>query len=300
MVSIIVTTYGRFYQEIKATIESILNQSYRNIELILIDDNGIGSPTQIDVQNEIKKIKTDIPVRYLPNEKNSGAQISRNKGILASRGDYVAFLDDDDLWNENKLEKQIYLFSDIEVGLVYCKGWLLEIDNGYKKPYNMSEAFLNTLSFEDLSYGDYIGTTSQVIVRKDVFAVCGLFDTDQPARQDYEMWIRISQSYKCKGVEEFLFTHIIHSGEQISKNPQKGAIGIENIYYKYNKKCSPTAKWHLLWLSYTARKKAANNLTTLKWLIFSIVALIKAVIFDTDNFKYRMQLHNKRKNALIK
>ena len=294
MVSTIITTYGRKYNEIEATLKSVINQTYVEMELIVVDDNGKGSTLQLQIEENLKKLKSKIPVVYLPNRVNCGAQISRNKGVLAARGDYVALLDDDDLWEKDKVEKQMELFSEDSVGLVFCKGWLIDTESNKKTPYNMSENFIDELSFDDLSYGDYIGTTSQVLIKKDVFSVCGLFDVNQPARQDYEMWIRISDKYRCRGVNEYLFSHIQHKGEQISKNPQKAATGIYNIYRKYRGKCSLTSRWHLLWLSYKAQIKVSFNLKALQLLIESILFLFGALICDLQNFKYRIAIHNDR------
>lgn len=297
-VSVVITTYGRRYKEIENSIKSVLNQSYKKLELIIVDDNGKENFIHKDIAEKLKKLNSGkVRLLYVVNEKNVGAQVSRNKGILTANGEYIAFLDDDDLWEPEKIELQIKKFNN-NVGLVYCKGWTVELDEDQKEKkrssYNMSESFIEKLSFEDLSYGDYIGTTSQVIIKKEAFAECGLFDVNQPARQDYEMWIRISKKYQCEGVNEYLFSHIQHSGEQISKNPQKAAIGIYNIYNKYKKDCSWTSRWHLLWLSYKAQKRVKFNYKTIRILMKSILGLGMAVLFDRNNFLYRLRIHKSR------
>ena len=84
-------------------------------------------------------------------------------------------------------------------------------------------------------FRDYIGTTSQVVVRKDCFAATGLFDLAMPARQDYEMWLRMSKATGIIGVDKKLFYHRMHRGEQISKNNKKCLTGYKKIFGLYKK-----------------------------------------------------------------
>ena len=98
------------------SIDSILKQTYQNMEIIVIDDNGLGSEYQKKNEEVFQKYPQ---IRYVPNTVNSGAQFSRNHGILLSRGDYVAFLDDDDLWAETKIEKQISMFTMPDIAMVF-------------------------------------------------------------------------------------------------------------------------------------------------------------------------------------
>ena len=305
LVSAVITTYGRKFEEIRPSVDSVVRQTYGNIELIIVDDNGLGTQNQKQVELGLNLYLENgengkVKISYFPNSENSGAQVSRNNGIANSSGEYVAFLDDDDLWFETKIEQQIKCFNDHEgenVGLVFCKGYLRKTDesgNEKDKPYNMSSAFVDTLTFADMSYGDYIGSTSQVLIKKSVFDVCGLFDLNQPARQDYEMWIRISEAYLLKGVPEYLFVHVQHSGEQITKSPKKAAAGIYNIYKKYHAKCSFNAKWHLLWLSFSAHKKAGSYLNAISCFVRMAFYLCLAVTVDRKNFVYCIKTHNSR------
>lgn len=298
LVTTVITTYGRSFDEILPSIESVLQQTYPEIELLIIDDNGMGTEIQKNLFEKIKGLESDR-VRYIANEKNSGAQVSRNKGIENSNGKFVAFLDDDDIWEANKIELQVRKFSQTGVGLVYSKGWTVFVsDNGQEistKPYNMSESFRSEVDFRDLSYGDYIGTTSQVLILKDVFNNVGMFDIEQPARQDYEMWIRISRKYKCVGVDEYLFRHYQHPGEQISKNPDKAICGMKRIYDKYHEESSLTANWHILHLIMRSYKKANNKKMALRYTFLSGTAFLKAAIFDSGELKKRIGIHNSRK-----
>ena len=298
IVSVIITTYGRDFSDILPAIRSVFAQTYKNYEVILVDDNGLGSEMQKKIEKSIGISEYKDRIKYVPNIKNSGAQISRNNGILHSSGKFIAFLDDDDDWDSKKLGLQVGSFSDETVALVYSKGWDITLgDDGSKiieKPYNMSGSFITELGFADLSYGDYIGTTTQAMVRKAALAKTGLFDIMQPARQDYEMWIRISQFYRCVGVDEYLFRHYHHSGEQISKSEKKNIIGLSNIYRKYHKKMSFTARWHLLYLITKSCIKEHKAVKLLNFGTRMLGYFLLAQCFDRKEYKKRVQLHKKR------
>ena len=197
----------------------------------MVDDNGEGSKYQIG-NNEI--FSNDIRIKYIVNKVNSGAHFSRNVGILNATGDFVAFLDDDDYWISNKILIQMEEFDkEPSLGMVYCDGYIIQDDDTeHKKDYQVFKEFGRLITYEMLLDNDYIGTTTQVLIRKNVFAKSGLFDIDLPARQDYEMWIRIAKCSKVMGIDDHLFYHVIHNGEQISKDSKKGCIGYYLIYKK--------------------------------------------------------------------
>ena len=241
LVSVIITTYNREIALLNNAIESVKNQSYKEIELIIIDDNGVGSYLQIENQ---KTIKTDNNIIYIPNEKNYGAQVSRNIGILNSSGQYIAFLDDDDYWLPSKIEKQMdKILKDSSIGMVFCDGYVMNDNNPDKRNnYQEMPCFDIPITYEMLLERDYIGTTTQVLIRSEAFARSGLFDYELPARQDYEMWIRIAKYNKIEGIPDHLFVHRTHEGNQISKSSIRRGIGYLVIYnknkeaYKKNKR----------------------------------------------------------------
>ena len=103
LVSIIMPSYNTA-SFISKTIESVLNQTYKNWELLIVDD------CSTDDTDEIVSKYNDKRIVYLKNEKNSGAAISRNRALRNAKGKWIAFLDSDDLWHPTKLEKQIKFF----------------------------------------------------------------------------------------------------------------------------------------------------------------------------------------------
>lgn len=298
LVSVIITTYRREFGMVQKSIDSVLKQTYPRMELIVVDDNG-PEADRFGIKEGLKQYREqNTPVYYMENKANSGAQISRNRGILRSNGIYIAFLDDDDRWMEKKIEKQVKAMEESEAGLVYCKGYQVTEDSAgiamSRKPYNMSSCFWGEVGFQDMLYGDYIGTTSQAMIRRDVFAVCGLFDPGQPARQDYEMWIRVSRIYRCVGVPEFLFEHVQHTQDQITKSGVKALEGLWRVYVKYKPYAGYTSRCHFRLL---LAKQCFRNKKPGKGGISGLAAcwyLLLASLFDRKELKHRKRIHRQR------
>ncbi|WDM33082.1 glycosyltransferase family 2 protein [Priestia megaterium] len=232
LLSVIITSYKREAAIVERAIVSVIAQTYPLIEILLVDDNQDDSSWS----SELKKMaSTYSEVHYIKQIGNQGACEARNLGIEHSQGEYIGFLDDDDTWEKEKATEQIALFST-NVGLVYCLGKSI-VENGSQQeiyPYVNALMFKKEVTFEDMLSADYIGSTSQAIVKKECFEVCGCFDKNLLARQDYEMWIRLTKQFRALGVEKPLFNHYIHPGEQISKNSYKSMQGYEYVYKKYH------------------------------------------------------------------
>ena len=243
-ISVVITTYKRKHEYLDAAVESVMKQTYPPVEIILVDDNGTG--TEFQRSNE-EAYAGKEKIVYIANDWNRGAQYSRNAGILHSKGEFVAFLDDDDLWHPEKLEKQIRLFTKEEIGLVFCRGYTFrDNDLSVLREYHGKGVFIKNPSFQDILDMDHIGSTTQALVRKSCFDKAGMFDPDMPARQDYEMWIRIMKYYIAAGVDEPLFYHRIHGGEQISKDKAKILTAYETMLKKHKEdfRKNPKGKLH--------------------------------------------------------
>ncbi len=232
LVSVIITTFGRGLDMLSQAVESVQNQTYKKIEIIIVDDNGIGS--------ELQKVNACIlgakGVRYIPNDKNYGVQFSRNRGLLEAQGEYVAFLDDDDVWVSEKIEKQIYMMKSHNVDMVFCNGYRFRGDNFDKVQLYQKNFISNQLiSYNMELESDYIGSTSHPLIRRECFARAGLFDLEMPARQDYEMWLRICKHYKVQGINEPLFYYRYHDGVRITKSYDKELLSYKLLLTKYRK-----------------------------------------------------------------
>lgn len=226
MVSVIVPTYKRQPAMVKRAIQSILNQTYPNIEIIVVDD----SPGDFEFRSMVKDMVNSLAndkIRYVEHETNKGACAARNTGINISAGEYLAFLDDDDEWLSNKLEKQLLKMSNPDVGLVYCRQKV--VDEISKTITVDKRKFYSGEVFDKLMVNNFIGSTSFVLVRKKCLQKVGFFNMGLESAQDYEMWLRIAKEYEVDYVDEPLVIYHIHGNGRITDNPQKKIQGLESL-----------------------------------------------------------------------
>lgn len=232
LISVVITTYRRPPKMVKRAIESVINQTYRNLEIIIVDDSPDDFTERKVVEKMILSIKEkDKRVRYIKHNENKGACTARNTGIKNSHGNFIAFLDDDDEWLPAKIEKQLKLFKDPEVGLVYCRSFTINELHRVKRVRKAK--FYKGYVFDQLFRTNFIGSTSFPLIKKDCFQHCGMFDTRLKSCQDFELWLRITKKYKVDYVDEPLVNYYIHGNERISFNPLNRIQGITSINTKY-------------------------------------------------------------------
>lgn len=263
LVSAIITTYDRNPQIVCNAIDSICSQTYTNIEIIVVDDNKSYSQTSEDLKIALRERYPEI--KYLKQNGNKGACAARNLGIVNAKGDFLAFLDDDDIWMKDKIEKQLDKMIELEMkpGMIYCTGITKFKDANKEEKYCNFKNFKEIVSLKDMLEFDYVGSTSQPLIQKKCFVKLGGFDENQPARQDYEMWIRIATEYSIIGIKEMLFVHNMHLGEQISKDKRKAYVGYKNIYKKYKEYYKQNNKAKILMLSYIISSRSNINMEIL-------------------------------------
>ncbi len=245
LITAVITTYKREKDIVERALRSALSQNYRPLEVIVVDDNRddeegrAASAVLKDLVDELSGAFPGIPLTLCSTyEGRHGAQAARNTGIKNARGFYIAFLDDDDEWLPGKLEKQsVILEKHPECGMCFCRGWKIDesVNPPVKEDYQ-GEEFRSTVSYRMLLRGDCIGTTSQAMIPAAVFDRVGLFDERLPARQDYEMWIRIARAMPIAGCSAHLFRIFKNGGrEQISRNWDNCIKGHILLYRKYKK-----------------------------------------------------------------
>lgn len=234
MVSVIITTYKRPPEAVEKAVKSILGQTYQDFEILIVDDNENNSQESKLIENAFDG---RARICYIKQDGNKGACAARNLGIKNARGEYIAFLDDDDIWEPEKLELQLDRLKNApeNVAMVYCLGDVVDIstDPPTISEYYTTGLYKDEISFHDQLKYDYIGSTSQGLIKKSALVSLGGFDESLPARQDYEMWLRISKNYKIYGVQKVLFHYIQHGMEQITKSPKKAWTGYKIVYKKY-------------------------------------------------------------------
>ena len=209
-VSVIIPTYNRAHL-IGRAIQSVLNQTYQDFEVIVVDDGSI------DNTEKIVKSFNDPRIRYIRHEKNKGAAAARNTGIRAARGKYIAFQDSDDEWLSEKLEKQMKIFENApaNLGVVYTGFWRIEHDKKKYIPFSWVVQKEGNIH-KELLKGSFIDLPT-VLIRKECFKKAVMFDEKLPRLQDWELVIRLSKYYNFKCVDEPLLISYCTS-ESISVN----------------------------------------------------------------------------------
>jgi len=226
LVSVILPTYNRALLLPRA-IKSVLNQTYKNFELIIIDDNSTDNTKKIVDGFKDKRIK------YIRYKVNKGAAASRNTGIKLAKGEYIAFQDSDDEWLPEKLEKQMKVFENLssKYGVIYSAYWRLS--NGRKKYL----PFFNLNKREEDIHKNLLGACFvamvTIVCRKECFKKVGFFDEKLPRHEDWELAIRLSKKYLFKYINEPL-TNVYHqSKNSISSNADALIKSTEMIVEKY-------------------------------------------------------------------
>lgn len=230
LVSVIITTYKRSPDIVLRAVQSVLSQTYSDLELIIIDDSPESFEGREAVKTTLLEIK-DTRINYIQHLANKGACAARNSGINHATGKYIAFLDDDDVWYPHKLETQLNKMSEVNCGLVYCRSITInEITNTEKE---RADKFFRGDVFDELLRTNFIGSTSFPLIKAKCFAKCGSFDESLESSQDLDMWLRIAKKYKVDYIDEPLVNYYVHKGEAISRNPYKKIKGKLAINEKY-------------------------------------------------------------------
>lgn len=207
LISVIIAAYNA-EKFIKETIDSVLEQTFQNFEIIVVDDGST------DGTADVVKAFNDVRIKYIYQE-NASQAMARNKGISISSGEFLAFLDADDVWTSDKLEKQIKIFENKQVGLVYTAFSLIN-ENGNKIPSKNVRFYRGKVS-EKLCLSNFV-TNSSVMVRKSVLADNNLlFRADRKGTEDWDLWLRLSIVTEFEFVEEPLLKYRQYSSS-VSKN----------------------------------------------------------------------------------
>lgn len=226
-VSVIIPTFKR--SELLANaIDSVINQSEKDIEIIIVSD-GIDKKTQ-EVVNQLKK--KDVRIKFYEYEISKGGNFARNFGAKNSSSEILAFLDDDDTWNKDKLKKQLAMLNSNEkIGLVYTG--INQIYPEKNIEFSSKPSLKGDLS-KKILFKNYIGTTSTVMLRKSLFDKVEGFDENLSAKQDYDLWIRICQICEVSYIKSNEVNYYNRTtSNQISVNVDKYEKAHKYIMNKY-------------------------------------------------------------------
>ncbi len=211
-VSIIIPAYNAV-SFLPDTIDSVYSQSLQDYEIIIVNDGS--SDTTEQWASQI----TDSRVRLISQE-NQGLAGARNTGLTQARGEYIAFLDADDLWQPTKLEKQVKILDENpEVGLVYT--WVSLIDRDGKPKGQIRGNSDEGNVWKKLLKHNIVESGSVALVRRSCYQSVGLYDRTLPASygEDWDMWLRIAAQYQFKVIREPL-VYYRDTPSSLSKNWQ--------------------------------------------------------------------------------
>lgn len=218
LVSVVIPVFNaeRYLAESAA---SVLGQGWPEIELLLVDDGSTDDSPRI-----ARELAADPRVRLL-SEENGGPARARNAGIRASRGEFVAFLDADDLWLPGKLRRQIPLFSEApSPDVVYSQRLMMDADGraleGFRPPVPSGVVL-------DLLWVDNFVCMSSAVVRRDLFDRVGFFDEGLRMSEDFDFWLRAAVVGRFRGIGEPLVKYRVHSAQTSRRTEERVRVAWE-------------------------------------------------------------------------
>lgn len=229
-VSIVIPTYGRS-GTLRRAVASALAQTYRDIEVIVVDDNPPGSARRAAAQEILSGFRGDTRLNVIENEENLGGARTRNAGIMAAKAEYVAFLDDDDEYLPERVERQLPVFLRSEnekLALVFCDAEMTvgrDVFMCYARPRYRGACLYEAMR------DNCLAATSQWMARKSALLAVGMF-SDVPSKQDSTLILKLlAAGYEVDHVPEVLSKYCFYEGPKISDGGPKNLRG-ELMYYK--------------------------------------------------------------------
>ena len=203
-VSVIIPTYNCAVR-LRGAIDSVLNQSYQDFEIVVVDDGSTDN-----TKETVKSISRQYPnkINYVYQE-NAGPAAARNRGLQIANGEYIAFLDADDIWLPLKIERQVALLERLpETGFVYCNCHFVDSE-GREIPDYVRKVTLHRGDVLLDLFLDFFIITSGLIFRNGCLKTVGLFDEALHVGEDYDFILRLAKHYKAEVVEEKLWNRVV-------------------------------------------------------------------------------------------
>jgi glycosyltransferase involved in cell wall biosynthesis len=217
-VSVIIPTYNRSWI-IKEAIDSVLAQDYKEFELIVVDDGSTDHTSDVlDSSRNVIKVLS---------QKNKGVSAARNRGIAEASGQFIAFLDSDDLWLPQKLSAQVEFFNQTPNALI-CQTEEVWIRNGLRVNPKKRHKKLSGMIFKP-SLELCLVSPSAVMIQRSLFDRVGEFDETLPACEDYDLWLRISCRFPVHLIDRPLIIKRGGHDDQLSSRAGLDKFRIKSI-----------------------------------------------------------------------
>jgi glycosyltransferase involved in cell wall biosynthesis len=234
-VSVVIPTYKRSSEFLERALTSVLNQTYKNLEVIVVDDNSLEPLFRKETESVIERFNNDERVKYIQNKTNLGGSLARNEGIFQSNGEYITFLDDDDIYLQNKVERQINFMVNNSYDMTFTE---LRIHNEEDKLIDYREyKFIKEFSNNNLlkyHIMRHITGTPTFMYKKEVLKEIKGFVDAKMGQEFYLMLNTIENNYKIGYLEHSDVIAYAHKGEKISRGKNK--IEGEKKLYQFKKK----------------------------------------------------------------
>ncbi len=225
LISVIIPVFNREHF-IKESILSVLNQTYKNFEIIVYDDGSTDNTGK--VIKRIAELYKNANLKYFYSHKNHGPSYARNRAFEASKGEFIAFLDSDDLWLKNKLKIQIKYMLENDWDI--CQTEEIWIRNNKRvNPHLKHKKYAGFIFDKALKL--CIVSPSCVMMKRKIFQESGGFDENMPACEDYDLWLRISLKHPIYLIDKKLVIKRGGHNDQLSKTiPCLDKYRIYSIY----------------------------------------------------------------------
>lgn len=225
-VSVILPTHNRA-EYLRKAIESVLNQTEADLELIIVNDASTDNTADI-----LHRYMTlDKRVKVVENRESLGGGGSRNRGVALSRGKWVAFLDDDDEWHNDKLSTQLAMLAKDPAAVAGSCGYERRYLGGITRKVRVNAP----VDINELYCSNVLGGASMCICSKETFLSVGGFDDKLKSGQDWDLWIRLHEQGRILVSNLPLVTYHVHMGDRISSNPIAQYRGLRRLYFKHKK-----------------------------------------------------------------
>jgi len=274
--TVVIPTHNRAAL-LKEAIQSVLEQTFKDFELIAVDDHS----TDI-TKDVVASFGDDHNIKYMMNDHAIGGAGARNAGIFRAKGEWVAFLDDDDVWLPRKLELQYNKIKEVDasVGLIYTGCATYDFDKKHEilQYIPEKEGWIQ----KDLLYNNYLGAFSSVVIRSDLLRKVGGLDERFPAYQDNELYVRISELAKVAFLKDTLVYVRTSHLDRISVASHKKMIAYQLFWEKYKNLINKNPRlrhriFSRVFLYAFMQKDTEHMLKALPW-------TFAGLLFDLSNF----------------
>ena len=306
-VSVVIPAFNRG-QYISCAIKSVLQQTYRDIEIIVCDDGSTDNTAEVVKSIQIE---ADLPIILEVLPQNYGVSAARNRGIFLARGEYIAFLDSDDSWKPEKIEKQVtFLDTNSDFIGVACGVEFVNIYDSSKKIWEQNYELSESNEIFYMFYRCYV-ITSSILVKKDAIILAGLFDIRLKISEDRDLFWRLPRIGRIGFLKDPLVNYLKHDSniskemsnvtgeiylpvvkksvfyykDKLTENEMRKILSMAHLVAAYDS-LAGNKKYLGIWYSTIAIAYRHNYIEAIKLIMSSVISIIR--------MKFKITLKNKK------